>query len=180
MQYELENVSIRMVKEPPLLSDKPISSPGRAVEVLYDLLHDMDREYLITVNLKADMTPINMNIASIGTINASLGSPRELLKTAILSNAAAVMILHNHPSGSLKPSQADINLTDKLIRAFSMMDIQIMDHVILGPERQYYSMRERGTFPIPEPEASVSVEDLNFHMRAKTRVEKTMPREEAR
>ena len=85
MQYELENVSIRMVKEPPLLSDKPISSPGRAVKVLYDLLHDMDREYLITVNLKADMTPINMNIASIGTINASLGSPRELLKTAILS-----------------------------------------------------------------------------------------------
>ena len=66
MKYELENVSIRMVKEPPLLCDKPVNSPGRAVEVLYDLVHDMDRELLIVVNLKADMTPINMNIASIG------------------------------------------------------------------------------------------------------------------
>ena len=70
---------------------------------------------------KADMTPINMNIASIGTVNASLGSPRELLKSAILSNAAAVMILHNHPSGNLSPSQADINLTDKMLKAFVML-----------------------------------------------------------
>ena len=68
--YEFENVSIRMVKEPPLLCDKPVNSPGRAVEVLYDLLHDMDRELLIVVNLKTDMTPINMNIASVGTVNA--------------------------------------------------------------------------------------------------------------
>ena len=118
MQYELENVSIRMVKEPPLLSDKPVNSPGRAVEVLYDLLHDMDREVLILVNLKTDMTPINMNIASMGTVNASLASGRELLKTAILSNAAATMLFHNHPSGSLTPSQADLNLTDKVTKAF--------------------------------------------------------------
>lgn len=123
MQYELENVSIRMVKEPPLLCDKPVNSPGRAVEVLYDLLHDMDRELLIVVNLKADVTPINMNIASVGTVNAPLSSPRELLKSAVLSNAAATMIFHNHPSGNLTPSQADINLTDKMLKAFVMLDI---------------------------------------------------------
>ena len=80
MNYEFENVSIRMVKEPPLLCDKPVNSPGRAVEVLYDQLHDMDREYLIIVNLKTDMTPINMSIASVGTVNMSVSSPRELLK----------------------------------------------------------------------------------------------------
>ena len=180
MQYELENVSIRMVKEPPLLSDKPVNSPGRAVEVLYDLLHDMDREVLVIVNLKADMTPINMNVASMGTINASLASGRELLKSAVLSNAAAAMIFHNHPSGSLTPSQADIRLTDKVIKAFSLLDIPIMDHIILGPERQYYSMRENGTFRIPEPTEDVRVEDLNFNMRAKPRRSRTKPREEAR
>ena len=180
MQYELENVSIRMVKEPPLLCDKPVNSPGRAVEVLYDLLHDMDREMLIVVNLKADMTPINMNIASVGTVNASLGSPRELLKSAVLSNAAATMIFHNHPSGNLTPSQADLNMTNKVINAFAMLDIPVMDHIILGPERRYYSMRENGTFRIPTPEEGVKVEDLNFSMKAKPKRSRTKPREEAR
>lgn len=180
MQYELENVSIRMVKEPPILCDKPVNSPGRAVEVLYDLLHDMDREMLIVVNLRTDMTPINMNIASIGTINASLSSPRELLKSAVLSNAAAVMLFHNHPSGNLTPSQADLNLTNRVIKAFGLLDIPVMDHIILGPERQYYSMKENSTFPIPAPDAAVSVEDLNFNLRAKPRRSRSTPREEAR
>ena len=180
MKYELENVSIRIVKEPPLLCDKPVNSPGRAVEVLYDLMHDMDRELLIVVNLKSDMTPINMNIASIGTINASLSSPRELLKSAVLSNAAATLIFHNHPSGNLTPSQADINLTNRVIKAFAMLDIPVMDHIILGPERQYYSMRENGTFRIPEPEEGIRVEDLNWNMKAKTKRGRAKPREEAR
>ena len=180
MQYELENVSIRMVKEPPLLCDKPVNSPGRAVEVLYDLVHDMDRELLIVVNLKSDMTPINMNIASIGTVNASLSSPRELLKSAVLSNAAATMLFHNHPSGNLTPSQADLNLTNRVIKAFMMLDIPVMDHIILGPGRQYYSMRENQTFPIPTPEEGVRVEDLNFSMRAKPKRSRSKPREESR
>ena len=180
MQYELENVSIRMVKEPPLLCDKPVNSPGRAVEVLYDLVHDMDRELLIVVNLKADMTPINMNIASVGTVNASLSSPRELLKSAVLSNAAATMIFHNHPSGNLTPSQADLNLTNKVIKAFALLDIPVMDHIILGPERQFYSVRENGKFRIPTPEEGIGVEDLNFSMKAKPKRSRTRPREEAR
>ena len=180
MQYELENVSIRMVREPPLLTDKPVNSPGRAVEVLYDLLHDMDREMMIVVNLKTDMTPINMNIASIGTVNASLSSPRELLKSAVLSNAAAVMLFHNHPSGNLTPSQADLNLTNRVIKAFSLLDIPVMDHIILGPERQYYSMRENCKFRIPEPEEGIKVEDLNFSLKAKTRRSRVKTREEAR
>ncbi len=178
--YEFENVSIRMVKESPILSDKPVNSPGRAVEVLHDLMSEMDRELLIVVNLKTDMTPINMNIASMGTINSSLASPRELLKSSILSNAACVMLFHNHPSGNLTPSQADLNLTDKLIKTFGMMDIPILDHIILGPKRQYYSMKENRTFPIPTPDSNVRVEDLNFNMKAKPKRSRSKPREEAR
>ena len=85
MKYEFDNVAIRMVKEPPLLADEPVNTPAKAVDVLYDLLHDFDREMMIVVNLKTDMTPINMNIVSMGTINASLAASRELLKTSILS-----------------------------------------------------------------------------------------------
>lgn len=180
MQYELENVSIRMVKEPPLLCSEPVNTPGRAVEVLHDMLYDYDREMLILVNLKTDLTPINVNIAGIGTINSSVTSPRELLKPAILSNAAAVMLFHNHPSGNLTPSQADIDLTDKLIKAFGMMGIPIMDHIILGPKRQYYSMKENRTFPIPLPEENVRIEDLNWNLKAKPKRNRSKPREAAR
>ena len=90
------------------------------------------------------------------------------------------MLFHNHPSGSLTPSQADLNLTDKVTKAFALLDIPVMDHIILGPQRQYYSMRENGTFRIPEPTESVRVEDLNFNMKAKPKRSRTKPREEAR
>lgn len=72
MKYEFDNVAIRMVKEPPLLADEPVNTPARAVDVLYDLLHDFDREMMIVVNLKTDMTPINMNIVSMGTMQSCL------------------------------------------------------------------------------------------------------------
>ena len=162
MKYKLENVSIRMVKEPPLLCDNPVNSPGRAVEVLFDLLHDYDRELMIVVNLKTDMTPINMSIVSMGTVNASLASSREMLKTSILSNAAAVMIFHNHPSGRVYPSEADIRLTDKLIQAYSVMDIAVLDHIVLGPNRDYFSFRENSKLNLDVDHYDEKIEHLRF------------------
>ena len=135
-----------MVKEPPLLCSEPVNSPGRAVEVLYDLLHDMDRELLIVVNLKTDMTPINMNIASIGTVNASLSSPRELLKSAVLSNAAATMIFHNHPSGNVFPSKEDIRFTKTLKEIGDTFGVPIIDHIIVGDNGYYSFYEEREEF----------------------------------
>ena len=72
----MDRVSIRMVKEPPLLSEKPITGPGSAIEILNDYLGDFDREVMAIVNLRTDGKPINMNIMSMGTINASLACPR--------------------------------------------------------------------------------------------------------
>lgn len=97
MQYEMDQISIRMVKEPPLISKEPITGPESAVNILGEYLRDFDRELMVLVNLKTDGKPINMNIMSIGTINGSIAVPREALKASILSNAAAVMLFHNHP-----------------------------------------------------------------------------------
>lgn len=83
MNYEMDRVSIRMVKEPPLLSEKPITGPGSAIEILNDYLGDFDREVMAIVNLRTDGKSINMNIMSMGTINASLACPREALKASI-------------------------------------------------------------------------------------------------
>ena len=102
MQYEMKQVSIRMVKEPPLISDRPITGPDSAVDIIGEYLGDFDRELMVLVNLRNDGKPINMNIMSIGTINASIACPREALKASILSNAAAIMLFHNHPSGNLR------------------------------------------------------------------------------
>ena len=71
-------------------------------------------------------------------------------------------------------------MTDKLIKTFGMMGIPIMDHIILGPNMQYYSMKENRTFPIPLPESNIRIEDLNWNLRAKPKRSRSKPREEAR
>ena len=89
--YSLDKVAIRMVKEPPLYSSTPVRSPDDAVRLMAEMLKGYDREVFCIVNFRNDMTPINMNIVSMGTLNASLVHPREILKSSILSNAAHVM-----------------------------------------------------------------------------------------
>lgn len=141
-KYKMNQVSIRMVKEPPLISENPITGPESAVDIIGEYLKDFDRELMVLVNLRSDGKPINMNIMSIGTINASIACPREALKASILSNAAAIMLFHNHPSGNLIPSRDDIRSTDRLIKAYDLMNIPVLDHIIVGPNMRFYSMRE--------------------------------------
>lgn len=162
IQYEMEQVSIRMVKEPPLISDRPITGPDSAVDIIGEYLGDFDRELMVLVNLRNDGKPINMNIMSIGTINASIACPREALKASILSNAAAIMLFHNHPSGNLTPSREDIMTTDKMIKAYRLLDIQVLDHIIIGPDRQFYSMRARDTFDLPGSDYCAVLNELRF------------------
>ena len=172
MNYEMDRVSIRMVKDPPLISEKPIIGPESAIEILNDYLGDFDRELMVLVNLRTDGKPINMNIMSMGTVNASIACPREALKAAILSNAASVLIFHNHPSGNLRPSREDITTTDKMIKAFSLLDISVLDHIIIGPDDRFYSLREHNEFDVPDMEYCARVEDLPFRQdRQKNRME---------
>ena len=143
--FKLNVVSVRLVKEAPILSDIKISNPEAAVQVLGKYLCEMDREVLCVVNLKSDNTPINCTMASMGSLNQSIVSPREIFKASILSNAAHMLLIHNHPSGSLNPSKEDIEITDRLIKLTDLMEIPLLDHIIVGgDEAQYFSMREKG------------------------------------
>lgn len=107
-KYGIDQVSVRLVKEAPILSEEEISTPEDAIRVLGDTFKDYDREVVGVVHLRSDNVPINMTIISMGTLNQSLVHPREVLKAAFLSNAASILLFHNHPSGSLKPSKEDI------------------------------------------------------------------------
>lgn len=151
-KHELKRVAIRLVQEPPLYSDQPVKCPEDAVALLGRELEGYDREVACVVNLQADGRPINMEIISMGTINMSLVSSREVFKSAILSNAANIMLLHNHPSGDPTPSRNDLELTHKIWEAARIMDIPLLDHIILGKGGVYCSFLKNGLMPTAEKE----------------------------
>ena len=149
-KHELKRVSIRLVPEPPLYSDTPVKCPEDAVALLGMELEGYDREVACVVNMQADGRPVNMEIISMGTVNMALVSPREVFKSAILSNAANIMLLHNHPSGDPTPSRADLELTHKIWEAARLMDIPLLDHIILGRNGTYCSFLKNGLLPAAE------------------------------
>ena len=161
--FKLEVVSIRLVKDAPLFSDHKIVSPADAVKVIGNFLCEMDREVMCVINLKSDGTPINCNIVSMGTINQTIAEPKELFKASILSNAAGMIIVHNHPSGELKPSKEDIMTTDRMLKLTELMGIKLADHVIVGGDNsQYFSFHEKGLLEHPKIYFSTDYKSLDF------------------
>ena len=144
-KYKIDQVAIRMVKEKSLYSTKPITTPEDAVRILADAVREYDREVFCIVNVNAKNMPININICSMGDLTSSPVSIREVLKTSILSNACNVIVLHNHPSGVPEPSDMDIVVTDKLNQAYSLMDINFLDHIIVGNDTLYSFNKNRNS-----------------------------------
>lgn len=161
--YKLEVVSVRLVKDAPLFSDHRITTPEDAVKVLGDFLCEMDREVLCVINLKSDGTPINCSIVSIGALSQTIAEPRELFKASILSNAAQMILVHNHPSGRLEPSKQDTMLTDRMLKLTDLMGITLNDHVIVGGDNsQYFSFYEKGLLEHPKIHLSTDYKALEF------------------
>ena len=162
MADKLEQVAIRMVEQPPLYSKEPMNNPDAAIRVMNEFLSQMDRELFCIVNLQADLTPINMNIVSVGSLNEALINPREIFKSAILSNAHSMMLIHNHPSGNLTPSTSDIQTTARMLELGELMGISLVDHIITGRDGNYYSFRDKGEFPDSRIRFSTRVEDIDL------------------
>ena len=143
--HELEVVNIRLVREPSLYSETPVTSPESAIKILAKELAAYDREAVFILNLQSNGKVINLNIVSLGTVNSALISSRELFKSSILSNAASVIVIHNHPGGSLEPSQQDIQITRKIQKGGEILDIPLLDHIIVaGVSGKTYSFRDAG------------------------------------
>jgi len=146
-KYKLNQVSVRLKlsEETPLYSTEQINSPRRAIDVMKDMMRQLDREYVCIVNLDNGNRPINFNIVSIGSINASLVTMRELLKSSILSNAASLIMLHSHPSYRTEkpvPSKEDNITTLNVMMATDLMGITLQDHVVVsGGSGSIYSYR---------------------------------------
>ena len=137
-------VSLRMVKETSsLYKNRSVRSPADGYKLFKQFLGELDREYFVVMCLNVKNEPTVINICHIGSLNASIVHPREVMKTAIMSNAASILVLHNHPSGRPEPSSEDIEVTKRLVDAGSIIGIDVMDHLIIG-EDSFISLKEKG------------------------------------
>ena len=137
-------VSIKMVKESSFLyQTRQILSPNDAYEMIKEQLEGLDREQFIIAYLNTKNEPTNISVVSVGSLNKAIVHPREVFKTAILSNAASIMAFHNHPSGETTPSQQDIQLTHRLYEAGELLGIKLLDHLIIG-DGTFTSLKEKG------------------------------------
>lgn len=102
----------------------------------------LDREMFVVLVLNGRNQVCGFNVVSLGSLNAALVHPREVFKSAILANAAAIILVHNHPSGDPEPSAEDRALTVRLERAGELLGIRVVDHIVVG-DGAYRSMRER-------------------------------------
>jgi DNA repair protein RadC len=136
---------VQLVRERTVTGEqrRSIRNPDDVVAILRDELLESDREKLISVMLNAKNVVIGMEVVSVGSLTASIVTPRELFKSAILASAAAIIISHNHPSGEPAPSHEDIRLTERISKAGEILGIKLLDHVIIG-ELGHYSFSDAG------------------------------------
>lgn len=120
-----------------------IRSPSDVARLLMSEMRYLDRENLKAVLLNTRNAVLDVVTVSVGTLNASLAHPRECFKEAIRQSAAAVIFVHNHPSGDPSPSPEDISLTRQLIEAGKLLGIEVLDHIIIG-DGVFVSLKERG------------------------------------
>lgn len=128
-----------------------VDTPERIADLLREACRHGERETFHVVLVNTRRRLIKVEDLSQGTLDTILVHARDVFRAAIVANAAAVVIVHNHPSGDPTPSEADIKVTRDLIRAGQLLKIEVLDHIILGrgtPERpkDYVSLRELGYF----------------------------------
>ena len=106
-------------------------------------LNNLKKEHFIGIYLDSRKKIIKEEIIFIGTLNSSLVHPREIFKVAIEEGAAAIILIHNHPSADINPSDEDIKITKELTEAGDIMGIEVLDHIIIGGNK-YFSFVEKG------------------------------------
>jgi len=120
-----------------------VRSPHDVVEFLEPLRHEAE-EHFVSIHLNSRHEVIGLHEVSHGTLSSSLVHPREVFKSALLANSHAIIICHNHPSGSaILPSTEDLDTTQQLLKAGEILGIGVLDHLIVGPTQGVYSIRDQ-------------------------------------
>ncbi len=145
MAVRVPVIKIQIVKERtmPYQESINIGSPFDAAQFIRTYIGEADREHFVVLLLNTKHRINAIHTVSVGSLSATIVHPREVLKAAILANAAALVVGHNHPSGDPTPSQEDVSVTHRLLQASAIMGIELLDHVIVCEDR-HMSFKERG------------------------------------
>jgi DNA repair protein RadC len=120
-----------------------ITSPADAAGLLLHEMDALDQEHLVVITLDAKNRVLCQETLYIGNVNTSIIRIAEIFRLAIRQNAPAIIISHNHPSGDPDPSPEDVQVTRQIVEAGKMLDIDVLDHLVIGHQR-YVSLKERG------------------------------------
>jgi len=126
-----------------------LSSSKAVSDLLKNILNmeseiDQDREHFWVIGLNAKNRLLFIDLASLGVLTGSLVSPMNVFRLAISRGVASVIVGHNHPSGDPTPSRDDIAVTERLKKAGEILGVTLLDHVIIGSDEQFVSLREKG------------------------------------
>ena len=114
-----------------------INGMSDVVEAVKPMIADPNKEFFMALYLNTKNGVLKQEVISIGSLNANIVHPREIFKTACMISASSIIVAHNHPSGDPTPSRQDIEITKKLVESGKMIGIEILDHVIIGHDRNY-------------------------------------------
>lgn len=123
----------------------PVRTPRDIARLFMDRMKHYDREHFEAAFLNTKNQLLKVVTVSIGSLNASIVHPREILKPAISTSAASIILVHNHPTGDPTPSKEDIEFTSRFAKCGELIGIELLDHVIIGADK-YHSLKEGGYF----------------------------------
>lgn len=130
----------RQRKLPPAMK-----APKDVYQLMHKRLKDADREHFYALLLNTKNGVLAIELISIGSLNASIVHPREILKPAIKVSAAGIILVHNHPTGDPTPSREDIEFTRRFAKCGELIGIELLDHIVIG-NGHFYSLKEHGSF----------------------------------
>jgi DNA repair protein RadC len=134
----------RLVYRPGAADRTEVTSPEAAAAILVPPLAEADRERCVAALLDTKHRLLEVVVVSIGSLDHTFMAPREVFRDALLANAAALVLAHNHPSGDPAPSRDDELLTRRLVRAGELVGVELLDHLVVGGQR-WVSLARRGS-----------------------------------
>jgi DNA repair protein RadC len=121
-----------------------IYTPFQIINLIHYFIGDDDREVFLVICLSSVNNIVAVHRCHIGSLNSTIMSPRDVFKAAILNNANAIIVSHNHPSTHLYPSEEDFSVTKALMKAGKILEIPLLDHIIINSNGDYLSFKEEG------------------------------------
>lgn len=144
-------VRLQVVRERFLpYGQEKISSPEKVVKMVRRLLDGSDKECILAIPVDTKSKPLGIEFVAMGSVNCAYAFAREIYKHALISNATGVIIVHNHPSGEVMPSEQDWKFTREIQEAGDLLGVELLDHIIVGDEEKYFSMSETHRWEIRE------------------------------